>query len=107
MSRGFWDYKNEYLKDEIFGWMREGEKVPNVFEDKEISEIIFDMFGLLYAFDSYKCGDWGEDSWLEEKSKFKNKWLSQTADDRVKRIVESSLAEMRNEIYKTFDVKEN
>lgn len=106
MSRGFWDYKNEYLQDEIFGWgARYDDKgIPNIFEDKEISEIIFDMFGLLYAFDSYKCGDWGEDSWLEEKNKFKEKWLGQTEDERVRRIVESIMAEAKAEIFKTFGV---
>lgn len=102
MSRGYWDYKNQNLQDEIFGWCREANQVPNVFEDKEISEIIFDMFQLLYAFDSYKSSDWSESDWIEQKTNFKNKWFGKTEDERVREIVESTLADAKDEIFKTF-----
>lgn len=102
MSRGYWDYKNQNLQDEIFGWGAEANHVPNIFEDREISEIIFDMFQLLYAFDSYKCADWGEDDWIRQKNYFKNKWFGKTEDERVRKIVESALSEAKDEIFKTF-----
>lgn len=104
MSRGYWDYNNQSLQDEIFGWGAEANSVPNIFEDKEISEIIFDMFQLLYAFDSYKSGDWSESDWLGQKGNFKNKWFGKTEDERVKRIVESALADAKDEIFKTFGI---
>lgn len=107
MSRGFWDYRNEYLQSDIFGWnVSKEDGLPNIFEDKEITEIIFDMFRLLYAFDSYKCGDWSEKSWLEEKDKFKERWLGRTEDERVRAIVESTLADAKNEIFKTFGLED-
>lgn len=107
MSRGYWDYKNTYLQTEIFGWYASKKNgIPNVFEDREISEIIFDMFELLHAFDSYKSGDWSEDSWLEAKNEFKTRWFGKTIDERVEAIIESSLEEAKDEIYKTFGIKE-
>lgn len=108
MSRGYWNYENQNLQSDIFGWGASKEDgVPNIFEDKEISELIFEVFELLYAFDSYKSGDWCEGSWLEEKEAFKNKWLGRTEDERIKAVVESTLLEAKAEIFKTFGLKED
>lgn len=106
MSRGYWNYKNQDLCDNIFGWNSDVDNVPNVFEDKEISQLIREVFYLLYAFDSYKCSDWSEGTWLEVKNKFKEKWLGAPTDDRVKAIVEQVMNEAKAEIYKTFDIEE-
>ncbi len=97
MSRGFWEYKNEYLKRDIFGWGSESADVPNVFEDREINGIIFDMFNLMYDFDSYKCGDSERERYTEAVGKFKAKWFG-SRDERLKAIVGEELERVRTEL---------
>lgn len=40
MSGGRFDYKDQGLRNEIFGW---GDTWCNVFEDREISELVWDV----------------------------------------------------------------
>lgn len=106
MSRGYWDYRDEQLCSEIFGWVTDKEFVPNVFGDTEISEVIFDVFKLLYAFDSYKCGDWSKNSWNDAKLEFKEKWFARTPEGRAKEIADKALARARKEIYDALGIKD-
>lgn len=100
MSGGLWDYKDKYLKYEIFGW--DCDKPTNVFEDIEISHLIYDVFKLLHDFDWYQCGDTGEDDWLKAKHKFKSKWLVEN-DARTKELIDSSIEDLKQELYKSFE----
>ena len=100
MSGGHFDYRDMALKDAIFGY---SSKPKNVFEDLEISRMVWDMLDLIHAFDWYICGDTGEESWLKAKAEFKQKWLG-APEDRVRRIIDASLDEMRKEIYKTYGI---
>ena len=105
MSGGRFNYIDSQLKSEIFGW---ADKPRNVFEDKEISQLIWDVFELIHAYDWYDSGDTSEKNYLEEKKKFKDKWLREDSD-RCKTIVDEALAEVKAELYKTFglyDVEE-
>ena len=105
MSGGRFNYLDSQLKSEIFGW---ADKPRNVFEDKEISQLIWDVFELIHAYDWYDSGDTSEKNYLEEKKKFKGKWLREDCD-RCKLIVDEALSEVKAELYKTFglyDVEE-
>lgn len=105
MSGGRFNYIDSQLKSEIYGWT---DKPRNVFEDKEISQLIWDVFELIHAYDWYDSGDTSEKNYLEEKKKFKDKWLREDSD-RCKTIVDEALAEVKAELYKTFglyDVEE-
>lgn len=102
MSGGYFNYQDSLLKDEIFGC---SDKPKNVFEDREISELIFDVFDLMHEFDWYMSGDTGRDTYLNEKSKFKSKWLSNRGV-RVRKIVDNSIAECKKELYETFEIEE-
>ncbi len=97
MSRGYWDYKNEYLKSDIFGFGGSFGDAPNVFEDREINGLIYDVFDLMYDFDSYKCGDSGRESYSEAVGKFKSKWFG-GRDERLKGIVDEELSRVRAEL---------
>ena len=99
MSGGHFNYQDSSLKSEIFGW---DERFRNVFEDREISELVWDILNLIHDFDWYYSGDTGEDDWLKSKAAFKAKWLKATPEDRIKRIVDDSINETKREIYKTF-----
>ena len=98
MSGGRFNYLDSQLKSEIFGW---ADKPRNVFEDKEISQLIWDVFELIHAYDWYDSGDTSEKNYLEEKKKFKDKWLREDRD-RCKQIVDEAIAEAKTELYKTF-----
>lgn len=101
MSGGRFDYKDQGLRNEIFGW---GDTWYNVFEDREISELVWDVLNLVHEFDWYDSGDTGEDTWLEAKATFKGKWLSGKNNSRTKRIIDDTLKEAKEELYKTFNI---
>lgn len=100
MSGGKFDYKDMCLKDEIFRW---SDKPVNVFEDREISEIVWDIFDLIHEYDWYASGDTEEETYLKKKKEFKDKWLRPPAE-RVQDIIDKVLDEARAELYKTYGV---
>ncbi len=102
MSGGYFEYIDSQLKSQIFGWR---DKYNNVFEDKQISELVWDILSLIHEFDWYKSGDNCRETYLKAKREFKEKWLS--GDDNrenTKRIIDEALNEMRQELYETFDI---
>ena len=101
MSVGHFNYLNSRLKGEIFGY---SSKAVNVFEDREISELVWDVLELIHDFDWYASGDTCEDTWLKKKAAFKEKWLGKNRGLRIRQIVDAALEECRAELYKTFDV---
>lgn len=103
MSGGRFNYVDSGLKDEIFGWTDEP---TNVFEDKEISELIWDVLDLIHNYDWYASGDTGKETYLKAKARFKEKWLKQD-NDRVKRIVDEAIAACKEELYETYGLKED
>ena len=98
MSGGHFNYTDSRLKTEIFGW---GDKPTNVFEDREISELVWDVLDLIHEYDWYQSGDSGKDKYLAKKTAFKNKWLSNRGV-RVRRIIEDSISDLKTELYETF-----
>ena len=104
MSGGRFNYMNDTVQNEIFGyWDYEG-KIPNVFEDREISELIYDVFNLIHDFDWYASGDTGRETYLKQKAAFKKKWL-QNSGVRVRRIVDESVDALRQELYETYGIE--
>lgn len=103
MSGGYFDYLDDRLKSEIFGYCCEEAK--NIFEDREISQLIWEVLDLIHEFDWYKSEDTCKDKYLEEKAAFKKRWFSNRGV-RVKRIVDESVADLKRELYETFNIKE-
>lgn len=105
MSGGCFDYKDEYLKHEIFGYDWDNKwRGNNVFEDREISEMIYDMFNLMHDYDWYISGDTGSEDYEKSKAKFRKKWLG-TPRVRVQRTIDTALDELRQELYKTYGLE--
>lgn len=102
MSGGRFNYVDNTLRSEIFGW---SDRPSNVFEDKEISELVWDVLNLIHEYDWYSCSDSSEEDYLKAKAKFKQKWFS-NPDERIKRIIDETVNECRSELYKTFGVFE-
>lgn len=101
MSGGYFNYLDSSLKNEIFGW---SDKFHNVLNDRELSELVWDILDLLHDYDWYICGDTGEDSWIKARKKFKDKWLNAEREDIIKRMIDGAVEECRRELYKTYDV---
>jgi len=102
MSGGHFNYVDSHLKSEIFGW---GNKPSNVFEDVEISELVFDVLDLIHAFDWYMSGDTRRETYLKAKTEFKKKWMGHRGV-RVRRIVDDALQRTKTELYETFGLEE-
>ena len=104
MSGGLFGYQNDSLKSEIFGWCS-GDDVPNVFEDREVSELIYDVFSLIHDFDWYQSADTSKETWLKQKKAFKAKWLGNNRGHRIKRIIDETINKAKVELYETFDMR--
>lgn len=102
MSGGRFDYLDMSLKDGIFGY---GNTPRNVFEDREISELVWDVLDLIHDFDWYASGDTCKENYLKAKAEFKKKWLDNRGV-RVRRIVDEALKQCKEELYETYGLEE-
>lgn len=103
MSGGRFNYADNVAKNEIFDWSG---VCTNVFEDREISELVWDMFKLIHDYDWYASGDTSEEDYLKSKANFKKKWLD-NKNVRVRRIIDESVERLRQELYKTYGIKDD
>ena len=102
MSGGRFNYLDCSLKSEIFGW---ADAPHNAFEDREVSELVWDVLELIHAYDWYASGDTCEETYLKEKTAFKKKWLGGNRGLRVKQTIDKVIEEARQELYKTYGFK--
>ncbi|MBQ5825147.1 MAG: hypothetical protein IIW48_10135 [Clostridia bacterium] len=103
MSGGHFDYKDMSLKSEMFGWS----DVPrNVLEDRELSELTFDLLDVIHAYDWYISGDTCKETYFKAKDKFKKKWLSNRGIN-VRRIIDEAVNELKVELYESFVRSDN
>lgn len=77
----------------------------NPMEDKQISELVFDVLCLIYSADWYKSGDTCEDIYREDVKFFKEKWLK-VNPDTLKDEIRKSIQELKEELYVTFGIQE-
>lgn len=102
MSGGYFNYVDSELKSVIFGWTN---KYSNKFEDKEISELVWDVLDLIHEYDWYISGDNCRDTYLKAKREFKKKWLGDgDSNERKKRYIDDALEDIKRELYETFDI---
>ena len=103
MSGGHFEYKDSALKSEMFGWT---DTPHNVLEDRELSELTWDLLEVIHAYDLYKSGDTCKETYLKAKDKFKKKWLSNRGIN-VRRIIDEAVNELKAELYETFIRSDN
>lgn len=109
MSGGHWDYRNDYLAQDIFGWsiypdygeagfsqVRRAMRI-NPLEDKEVSALLWDIFCLLHSYDWYVSGDTGKEDYQQDLQYFKQKWFK-SRSKRLKEIVEMSCEDLKTEL---------
>lgn len=76
-------------------------------EDKQLSELVFDVLCLVYSADWYKSGDTGEDTYLADVQYFKQKWFGSSPDKQVRDEIDKSVAEVKEELYKSLGLKQD
>lgn len=118
MSGGHFEYLDQKLAREMFGWNIDicyGEKgfskvnkagAINPLQDREISKLTWDLLCLIYSFDYYICGDTGEETYLEDLKYFKDKWLKPGRKETAKRLVDEECDELKKELYKELGISE-
>ena len=97
MSRGRFNYLNEHLKTEMYGYDEERGNI-NPYEDHEISELMFDLLNLTYSLDSYLSSDTCREDYIEDKKKFKEKWFKTDREHRIKNIIVEQLELTKKEL---------
>ena len=108
MSGGRFNYADERAMNEIFGYfVSDEEPLQNIFEDKEITELVYDVFNLIHDYDWYASGDTSKEKYIKSKQKFKKKWFKDKNEERAKRIIDESIGNLRKEMYETFCMELN
>ena len=117
MSGGTWNYMNNNLGYEIFGWgisfdnpigsekyqkcLRSAVR-QNPLHDLEMSELFFDIFTLMHVYDYTFAGDYGEDDLQQEVTVFKDKWFKTSRKEQAKAVIDLSLDILREDLYACF-----
>lgn len=115
MSGGHFEYQERRLCSELFGfqlWPDYGEdgrkhsgeaRKLNPLEDKEFSEMVYDMLCVIHSFDYYKSGDTDEEQYREDLEFFKRKWMGKSDQQRTREEIDKSISELKDELYKTLN----
>lgn len=121
MSGGRFNYEDTVLANTIFGYkvtpdygmnsdqvMKDSmlARKLNPFQDAEISELVFDIFCLLKSFDYSESGDIGEENYVADVKFFKDKWLGNTEQERIKSEIDKSVSQLKEDLYKEFGIVE-
>lgn len=120
MSGGRWYYKQNDIGDELFPYSTvtyglgkgdyrdsvKGARRANPMEDKQLSELVFDVLCLIHSADWYLSGDTSEETYCKDKNFFKAKWLKAKPDALTREEIDKSVEELRDELYVTFGLKE-
>lgn len=101
MSGGNFNYVDATLKDEIYGW---SDTWHNVFEDREISELVWDILNLIHDYDLYVSSDTCKETYLKAKAEFKRKWFSNRGV-AVRRTIDTAIEELKAELYETYGME--
>lgn len=78
----------------------------NPMEDKQVSELVWDVFCLLHSLDWYQSADTCEETYREDLAYFKNKWFKKTDKEMSKEEIDKQISELKEDLYKTFGISE-
>ena len=125
MSGGKFDYRNDMLCSDIYGYDLYcdcGEKGfsqaklarrHNPMRDQMISELVWDVFCLIHSLDWALSSDNRMEDYEDDVNHFKNKWFKPTNKALAKREIDAKADELheelelfRKELYETFQIEE-
>lgn len=116
MSGGHFDYNQDRLSRDMFGWdlelsygergFSEVEKAGklNPLEDIELSKLAWDLLCVIHSYDYYISGDTGEEQYQADVQYFKDKWLKPGRKETAKRLVDEECQRLREELYKELGI---
>ena len=110
MSGGHFDYKNDSLCSELFGWdvyaqygigtkpnyrgsIAQARK-RNPMQDRLLSELVYDVLCLISSLDYWQSADISETQYRADAMAFKKKWLKAPAESIVNREIERTVDEL-------------
>ena len=79
MSGGRFNYSDSSIMHELFpsSWYSSDKRIirDDPYEDQEISQLMFELLNLTHDLDWYLSGDTCEETYVEAKQKFKERWF--------------------------------
>ena len=113
MSGGCWGYSSDHVAEDIYSPLlvdygedgfRQSKQAAalNPLEDREISEIVWDVLCLLHSYDWYVSGDTGEEQYRADVKTFKEKWLGKPAEERLLTLFRDSVTDSLEKIFVEF-----
>ena len=85
-----------------YGDYRRAARESNPLNDRLVSELVYDVFCLIHSYDWFICGDTSGDTYYPDLAFFKAKWLKITPSELVKREIDTSIDNLREELYRGF-----
>lgn len=112
MSGGKFDYANDHACREIYGWdlscdygeegfsQSKAAAKLNPLKDRQVSEIVWDVFCLLHSYDRAVCGDTDFEAYEDDVKRFKDKWLRASRTEINLRTTDDMINDLRSEVRK-------
>lgn len=96
MSGGSHNYICYTIESELVGQMH----------DKELDDLMKDIAELAHDLEWFDSSDVCEDTYRKSVLKFKSKWFGKTRTERLKDYIDSSINELKEQLYNMIGVKE-
>ena len=88
MSGGSHNYIYCRIEEDLVGQM----------EDRELDDLMKDIVTLAHDLEWYHSADTSHDDYRESVRKFKDKWFKQSREKRLKKYIEESIQEIKEEL---------
>ena len=93
MSGGHFNWIQTNMEYELVGHML----------DPELDDLMKDVVELVNDLDLYLSDDTSEKDWEAAKEKFKRKWLRGNHEERLKKLVEEKINQLKDELIQTIE----
>lgn len=112
MSGGRFNYTQQSLGYELFSFMsvdygargfsqaKEARKL-NPLEDKQLSELCWDLLCVIHSYDWYASADTCEKTYRADVKRFKDKWLKPAPEELLRAEIDKAVEELRSELLVT------
>ena len=114
MSGGYFNYRNGALCEEIFSQSAhyglsksksQKARQENPLQDRDISELVFDVLCLLHSFDYWQSSDICEETYRNDVKLFKEKWFKERNDSELKKELRQDLKSYMEKLLKENGLK--
>jgi len=85
---------HEYLEFKIRDMYVNGEETKIIDKYTDLRDIVKDLCEVLHAYEWWQSGDWGEETFVEEYTNFKNKYFGKDYVDGFNQGITAMLFQM-------------